>query len=47
MLGHHVNYFDIGEFQGVGHGLAQDRENVKHGLVLGPCPPRPRPNPPA
>ena len=38
MLGLHVNYFDIGEFQGVGHGSTQDRQNVRRDLVLGPHP---------
>ena len=26
ILGKHVNYFDILEFQGVGHGMPRDRE---------------------
>ena len=26
ILGKHVNYFDILMFQGVGHGMPQDRE---------------------
>ena len=28
VLGFHVNYFDITEFQGVGFALAQDRPHV-------------------
>lgn len=47
ILGHHVNYFDIGEFQGVGHGFAQDIENYRCEPVLGIHPPRRRPNPPS
>jgi hypothetical protein len=40
ILGKHVNYFDIGEFQGVGRGSAQDREHARCDPVLGPRPPR-------
>ena len=29
ILGKHVNYFDILEFQGVGHGLPQDRQGAR------------------
>ena len=29
ILGKHVNYFDILEFQGVGHGIPQDRKGAK------------------
>jgi hypothetical protein len=35
-MGHHVNYFDIGDFQGVGRGSVQDRVNAKHNHMLGP-----------
>jgi hypothetical protein len=37
-LGQHVNYFDIGDFQGVGRGSAQDQECVKHDPMLVPHP---------
>jgi hypothetical protein len=30
VLGQHVNYFDIGELQGLGHVSTQDRENFRH-----------------
>jgi hypothetical protein len=29
MLGHHVNYFDIGEFHMVARGSSRDRENAR------------------
>ena len=29
ILGKHMNYFDILDFQGVGHGMPQDREGAK------------------
>ena len=40
VLGLHVNYFDITEFQGADLGSAQDRERARCNPVLGPCPPR-------
>jgi hypothetical protein len=46
ILGHHVYYFDIGEFQEVGCGLAHDQKNVKCDPLLGPHPLRWIPNPP-
>lgn len=39
MLGKHVNYFDILEFQGVGLGMPQNRPNVRHGDANCPAPP--------
>jgi hypothetical protein len=38
MLSFYVNYFDIGELQGVGHGSTHDRENVRHDPMLIPFP---------
>ena len=38
VLGLHVNYFDITEFQGGGLGFAQDRECARHNPMLGPHP---------
>ena len=32
ILGKHVNYFDILEFQGVVHGMPQDREGARTDL---------------
>ena len=50
-MGKHVNYFDILEFQGVGHGIPQDRERDRTDPNHVPCPPRtpkpPRVYPPA
>jgi hypothetical protein len=46
IMGKHVNYFDIEEFQGVGLGSAQDREHARHDPMLVPRPPRRRPDPP-
>jgi hypothetical protein len=46
ILGKHVNCFDIGDFQGVGLAFSLDREHVRCDCVLGPCPPRKRPDPP-
>jgi hypothetical protein len=43
-LGIHFNYFDIGEFRGVGSGSMDDRENARHDSFLGPHPTRRRPN---
>ena len=40
ILGKHVNYFDIGDFQGVGRGSTQDRDHSKRGPMLGPRPSR-------
>lgn len=40
MLGLHVIYFDIGEFQRVGLGSSQDWENSRWNPMLGPHPPR-------
>jgi hypothetical protein len=37
ILGKPVNYFGIGEFQGVGRGSTQDQEHVRHEPVLGTC----------
>ena len=34
MLGLHVNYFDIGEFQGLALGSAQDREHARCYVAL-------------
>jgi hypothetical protein len=44
-MGHHVNYFDIGDFQGVGQGSTQDQEHARCDPMLGPHPPRKRPDP--
>jgi hypothetical protein len=38
LLGYHVNYFDIGDFQWVGLGSAQDQEGVRCDPMLGPFP---------
>ena len=46
LLGLHVNYFDITEFQGVGLGSAQDRECARCNPVLGSRPPQRMPIPP-
>jgi hypothetical protein len=46
ILGKHVNYFDVGDSQGVGLGFSLDREHARCDHVLGPCPPRKRPDPP-
>ena len=43
-LGLHINYFDIGEFQGMGCGSAQDRKNARHDLALGDRPNKQRHN---
>jgi hypothetical protein len=40
ILGQHVNYFDISDFQGVGRGSTQDREHARCDPMLGPHPPR-------
>jgi len=45
ILGHHVNFLDIGEFQEVGLGSTHDREHARHDPMLGPHPPRWRLNP--
>ena len=39
ILGKHVNYFDILGFQGVGHGMPQDREGARTDPNHVPCPP--------
>ena len=39
ILGKHVNYFDILDFQGVGHGMAQDRKGARTDPNCVPCPP--------
>ena len=39
ILGKHVNYFDILDFQGVGHGMPQDREGARTDPNCVPCPP--------
>ena len=41
----HVNYFDILEFKGVGHGMPQDREGARADPKHVPRPP-PTPKPP-
>ena len=46
VLGLHVNYFDITEFQRVGLGSVQDQECARRNPVLGPHPPRWMPVPP-
>ena len=46
MLGLHVNYFDIAEFQGVGLRSSKDQEHAMHNPVLGPHPPQKMPIPP-
>jgi hypothetical protein len=46
ILGKHVNYFDIGDFQGVGLGFSLHREHAGRDPMLGPRPPRKRPDPP-
>ena len=43
-MGKHVNYFDILEFQGVGHGMPKDREGTRidpNLLPHPPCTPKP------
>ena len=45
VLGFHVNYFDITEFQGVGFGSAQDRPHAHQNPLRGPPAPRQEPNP--
>ena len=40
VLGLHVNYFDITEFQGTGLGSSQSREHARRNPMLGPRPPR-------
>ena len=45
ILGKHVNYFDILGFQGVGHGMPQDREGARTDPNLVPRPPH-TPKPP-
>ena len=39
ILGKHVNYFDILGFQGVGHGMPQDREGARMDPKCVPHPP--------
>ena len=39
ILGKHVNYFDILEFQGVVHGMPQDRERDRTNPNYVPRPP--------
>ena len=46
VLGFHVNYFDIIEFQGVGFGSAQDRSHAHRNPLRGPPTLRKEPNPP-
>ena len=46
VLGLHVNYFDIIEFQGDGLGSAQDRERARRNPMLRPRPPWWMPIPP-
>ena len=46
VLGLHVNYFGIIEFQGADLGSAQDRERARRNPVLGPSPLRWMPVPP-
>ena len=44
ILGKHVNYFDILEFQGVGHGMPQDTEGAgtnPNRVARPPCTPKP------
>ena len=45
ILGKHVNYFDLLGFQGVGHGMPQDREWARTDPNHVPCPPH-TPKPP-
>ena len=45
ILGKHVNYFDILDFQGVGHEMPQDRQGSRTDPNRVPQPPR-RPKPP-
>ena len=45
ILGKHVKYFDILEFQGVGHGMIQDGEGKRTNPNHVPRPPR-TPKPP-
>jgi len=40
ILDHHVNYFEIGEFWGVGHGSIYDQQNAMNDPLLGSNPPR-------
>ena len=44
ILGKHVNYFDILDLQGVGHGMPQDREvdsTDPNSVPRPPCTPKP------
>jgi hypothetical protein len=36
-MGKNVNYFDIGDFHGMGRGSTHARENVRSEPKLGPC----------
>jgi hypothetical protein len=40
IMGKHVNYFDIGDFHGVGIGSTKDKEHARSDPMLGPRPPR-------
>ena len=44
ILGKHVNYFNILDFQGMGHGMPQDREGARtdpNHVPHRPCTPKP------
>ena len=45
VLGFHVNYFSITEFQGVSFGSSQDRPHAHRNPLRGPPTPRREPNP--
>jgi len=38
ILGHHVNYFEISDFHGIGIGFARDQKNAWCDLMLGTFP---------
>ena len=46
VLGFHVNYFNITEFQGIDFGSAKDQPHAHQNLLKGPAAPRREPNPP-
>ena len=46
VIGLHVNYFDVTEFQGAGLGSPQDQERARRNPMLGPRPLRRMPIPP-
>ena len=46
IMGLHVNYFDISEFEGIGLGSTQDQSNARCNLFRGLLAPMHKPNPP-